>query len=31
MLLDALDGYLVMADELEDKFFEEFTLTYPRC
>jgi hypothetical protein len=30
ILLDALDGDLVMADELEDAFFEEFTLTYPR-
>ncbi len=30
ILADALDGDLIMAVELEDAFFEEFTLTYPR-
>jgi len=30
ILADALDGDLVMAAELEDAFFEEFTLTYPQ-
>jgi hypothetical protein len=30
ILADALDGDLVMASELEDAFFEEFTLTYPQ-
>lgn len=30
ILADALDGDLVMAEELEDEFFKEVTLTYPR-
>jgi len=30
VLADALDGDLVMAAELDDAFFEQFTLTYPQ-